>query len=200
MKKRLVLKIFVCIFVFFFALFSLGSLYTYLALTPIDISGESMSPNVLDREFGYLDHSKYAINNIKRGQIIGFHNDSDEDYFYIKRVIATPLETFYLRSSDGTIFINEEEIKQDYITNDKKNKTCSSSCYYADEKITLKENEYFVLGDNRDNSFDSAHGLGLVKKENIIGVLKVIMGVCKSETCSWNERDYRFITDWKYYL
>lgn len=198
MKKSLVLRIFICIFVFFFGLFSIGSLYTYLALTPIVVSGESMSPNLKDYEFGYLDHTDYALDHIKRNQIIAFYTD-DENYYYIKRVIATPFETFYLNSLDGSIFINEEEIDQDYISLQTRNKTCSSSCYYSDEKITLKEDEYFVLGDNRNNSFDSAHGLGLIKKENIVGVLKVITGTCSSKECSWNERNYKFVTNWKYY-
>lgn len=198
-KRNRIKKILLITVLLLFALCSVGALYTYLFLTPIVISGESMYPTLQDNEFGYVDHQYFSKKNLKRNQIIAFFVSGNEDYFYIKRVVGLPNETFHLNSVDGNIFINGEKISQEYIPESIKQKTCSSECVFADQDIVLKENQYFVLGDNRENSHDSAHGLGLVEEENILGVLKVILGNCSSKTCNFGERNYRFISDWKFY-
>ena len=95
-----------------------------------------------------------------------FPYGDDEDTFYIKRIIGMPGETVYI-DEEGTIYINDEPLEGDkygreVIAEDKRG--------IASEEITLGEDEYFVLGDNRNNSRDSrVSDVGNIHKKDIIG-------------------------------
>lgn len=83
-----------------------------------------------------------------------------EDDYYIKRIIGLPGETVEIR--DGEIYINGENLKEDY------GSTPTDYAGIAEEPVVLGEDEYFVLGDNRAGSKDS-RDIGPVKRENIDG-------------------------------
>lgn len=123
--------------------------------TPIRVNGRSMFPTLDGGEFMLL--TKYNKNDLNRNDIIIVTIDRKEGKEdLIKRIVALPGET--ISCKDGIVYINSKKIDEKYgqgVTNDF-------------EKIKLGKNEYFVLGDNRVDSFDSSE-FGPVKKENIKG-------------------------------
>lgn len=208
-KKRFLMYLFNVFLILIILLCSL-SLFVNVNYSSMVVIGRSMYPTLKEGEFGYANKTSSRLKNIKRGEIILFHPNNDMNSIYIKRVIALPNDTFYLDSKTGDITINGELYDQSFISEEIKKQTClGRKYYYADEEVTLKEKEYFVLGDNRPVSLDSAHGIGFAMQENIIGVLEVVLASCdlsnssnggaSLDVCSINKRHYYNITDWEYF-
>ncbi len=116
---------------------------------PFIVSGESMDPTYKNGEYLVIDEMSYNFNDPERGEIIVFRYPEDPSKFFIKRIIGLPGETVEISYSDITITDADGE-KQ----------TLSES--YLDEEfnyntleVTLTDNEYFVMGDNRPSSLDS---------------------------------------------
>jgi len=128
------------------------------------IPSESMVPTLQVNDRLIVEKIGYHFHNPERGDIIVFwppdqlrqQNPSIKDAF-IKRVIGLPGETVEVRN--GTVYINNQPIKENY--------TAAPPDYQWGPK-TIPDNQYLVLGDNRNNSFDS-HFWGNVPRQNIIG-------------------------------
>ncbi len=105
------------------------------------------------------------LSSPKRGDIIAFRTSEDKKAsIHIKRVIALPGETVQIK--DGQILINGE------VYNEKDEFPAITNAGLASEPITVGKGQYFVLGDNRNNSEDSRHnGMGLVDSDRIVGKL-----------------------------
>lgn len=128
---------------------------TYL-VTPIKVQGQSMSPTLTGKEFMIL--KKYD-KTIERFDIVVVNTDHDD---IIKRVIALPGET--IACENGNIYVNGRKLEDNYgsgVTSDFK-------------KVTLKDNEYYVLGDNREDSLDSRY-FGPFTKDKIKGTTNLIL-------------------------
>ena len=112
-----------------------------------------------------MDSAWYRLSSPKRGDIIAFRTSEDKKAsIHIKRVIALPGETVQIK--DGQILINGE------VYNEKDEFPAITNAGLASEPITVGKGQYFVLGDNRNNSEDSRHnGMGLVDSDRIVGKL-----------------------------
>lgn len=126
-----------------------------------------MYPNFTDREYILANIIGLNFSTPNRGDVVVFHPPVAEpgrDY-YIKRVIAVPGDTIMLQNGD--VYINGEKIDQSsFLPSDVK--TYPGSFLHEGQSVTLQDDEYIVMGDNRSNSSDSREW-GVIKKENIVG-------------------------------
>ena len=121
-------------------------------VAPIRVNGRSMNNTLKDGDIMILDIIGYRTSKLKRFNIIVI--DNGEDYI-IKRVIGLPNEE--IEYKDNKLYINGKLVKDKY----GQGKT-------EDFKIKLKKDEYFVLGDNREDSLDSRY-YGPFNKKKILG-------------------------------
>lgn len=125
------------------------------------VDGRSMENTLNDKDNLIVDKISYRFKEPKRFDVIVFPYQKRN--YFIKRIIGLPGETVYI-DEDGNIFINDLLLKENY------GKEVIREPGIASRPIVLGEDEYFVLGDNRNDSFDSRfYEVGNVKKENIIG-------------------------------
>ena len=129
------------------------------------VSGASMEATLSDGDNLIVDKITYRFRDPQRFDIIVFPFQYDESTYYIKRIIGLPGETVKI-GEDGTIYINGEVLKESYGREVIK----AENIGLAAEPITLGEDEYFVLGDNRNNSSDSRTQIvGNIHRDDIIG-------------------------------
>lgn len=127
------------------------------------VQGESMEPTLQNGDNLIVDKISYEFRDPKRFDIIVFPFQYKEDTNYIKRIIGLPGETVQI-DLEGNIYINGEVLVESY------GKEVIKDPGNAITAITIGEGEYFVLGDNRNNSTDSRKSaVGLIKREDIIG-------------------------------
>lgn len=127
------------------------------------VSGSSMESTLSDGDNLIVDKVSYRFGEPKRFDIIIFPYQYTKDTFYIKRIVGLPGETVQI-DNEGGIWINGVHIEDPY----EREKMLDPGT--AIEPVTLGTNEYFVLGDNRNNSQDSRFpGVGLIKRDDIIG-------------------------------
>ncbi|MCH4034338.1 MAG: signal peptidase I [Lachnospiraceae bacterium] len=128
-----------------------------------DVNGTSMVPTLEDGDQLICDKISYRFHDPERFDIIIFPYKYQKNTYFIKRVIGLPGETVRI-DYDGSIYINGEILDEKY--------GLEKMTYpgIAEQEITLGDDEYFVLGDNRNVSEDSRYpDVGLIKREDIIG-------------------------------
>ena len=132
--------------------------------------GGSMETTLSENDKLIVDKLTYRFNEPKRFDIVVFPYRYEKDTYYIKRIIGLPGETVFI-DEEGNIFIDEELLQEDY------GKETILDAGRAYEPITLGEDEYFVMGDNRNNSQDSRDpAVGNISGEDIIGRAWVRIG------------------------
>lgn len=122
-----------------------------------------MEPNFHNGQYVLVDKLSYRFRDIKRGEVVVFHPPAKPSINYIKRIIALPGDQIEIRS--GEIFVNGAKLDEPYISD---GQTLVRHSEAANLKQKLGEDEYFVLGDNRDHSSDSRE-IGTIPQANIIG-------------------------------
>jgi len=128
------------------------------------VDGRSMMNTLHDEESLLVEKVTYHFKNPDSFDIITFYPQGrDHEEYYIKRVIGLPGETVQI--TGNTIYIDGEVLKESY------GREPMESGGIAEEPIKLGEDEFFVLGDNRNESIDSRDGddVGVVNKKNIDG-------------------------------
>lgn len=140
---------------------------TYCVVTFIgqrtEVIGSSMEPTLSDGDNLIVDKMTYHFREPKRFEIVVFPYQYVKDTYYIKRIIGLPGETVYI-DGQGRIYIDGEILKETY------GKETISDAGLASEEIVLGDDEYFVMGDNRNDSADSRFiSVGNIKRENIVG-------------------------------
>lgn len=126
---------------------------------PFLVSGASMEPNFQDGNYLIIDEITYRFREPARGEAVVFRYPRDRSTFFIKRVIGLPGETVTVRGGRIAVFKNGEEVFSEDSTNGSAN-------------IVLKDGEFFVIGDNRYNSFDSRNW-GPVTRKDIVGIARL---------------------------
>lgn len=140
---------------------------TYLVITFVgqrtEVSGESMETTLSNGDNLIVDKLSYRFRDPKRYDIIVFPFQYAEDTYYIKRIIGLPGETVHI-DGEGTIYIDGEVLHESY------GREIIRNPGRASQDIVLGEDEYFVMGDNRNNSSDSRDPVvGNIKRKDIIG-------------------------------
>lgn len=133
-------------------------LFVYVFLVqPHRVQGVSMLPNFDSGELLLTEKVSYRFSNPERGNVIVFRAPIARKVDFIKRIVGLPRETVEIEN--GVILINGRQYSVNYQVFGKTE---------GNKTITLGENEYFVLGDNRSSSSDS-RSFGPIKKEAIRG-------------------------------
>jgi signal peptidase I len=131
----------------------------YFLAMQVPVTSSSMSPALSSGETVLSSSAVYSFTAPQRLDICAFRVNGR---VYVKRIIGLPGET--VRITDGRVYINDVELEGD-VTDQK-----AISPGLASDGITLGDDEYFVLGDNRNNSEDSRSiSIGTVKRSQIIG-------------------------------
>ena len=128
-------------------------------------NGGSMEPTLSDEDNLIVDKITYRFSDPERFDIIVFPFKYKEKTYYIKRIIGLPGETVQI-DQQGNIYIDGEILNENY----GKEVIQPDHIGLASQPITLGDDEYFVLGDNRNNSTDSrVSQVGNIKRDDIIG-------------------------------
>ena len=121
------------------------------------VDGESMEPGFHTDEYVLVDKVTYLFHAPERGDIIVFHYPLDTTRDFIKRVIGVPGDVVSTTSS--SVIVDGQTLHEPYI---------SVPFNFASDKWKLGSNQFFVMGDNRNNSLDS-RSWGLLDKSYIVG-------------------------------
>ena len=124
-----------------------------------------MYSTLKDRDVVLMEKGSIMFNNLNRGDIISFKQKASGNrmVFFIKRIIGVPGDTVEIK--DGKVYVNEDLITEDYLQKDLATLTPDGE----NLRVLLDEDQYFVLGDNRNNSVDSRfEEVGIVTKEQIV--------------------------------
>ena len=140
---------------------------TFLVVTYVGqrtkVIGSSMSPTLTDGDNLIVDKISYRFHDPERFDIVVFPFRYAEKTYYIKRIIGLPGETVFI-DEEGTIYIDGEVLDEHF------GKEVIQDPGRAYETITLGEDEYFVLGDNRNHSSDSrVASVGVLTRDMLIG-------------------------------
>lgn len=138
----------------------------FFVVRPVRVEGESMLPKLEDRDRIFVNQFIYPLREwmedrepIKRGDIVVLYFPNDPSKSYIKRVIGLPGEE--IRIEKGRVYINGVYYTEPYL----------DERYLSNETLTsvqVREHHYFVMGDHRNNSYDSRNW-GLVPEKYIYG-------------------------------
>lgn len=127
-----------------------------------EVSGSPMETTLSDKDQLIVDKMTYRFRDPKRYDIVVFPYQYQDNTYYIKRIIGLPGETVQILS--GMVYIDGMRLDEHYGNEIMENPGI------AEEPLTLGEDEYFVLGDNRNNSSDSrASDVGLIHRKDLIG-------------------------------
>lgn len=128
-----------------------------------EVIGPSMQPTLYSKDNLMVEKVSYRFGEPKRFDVIVFPFKYAEKTYYIKRIIGLPGETVQI-DNDGVIYINGEVLNENY------GKETINNPGIASEPIHLGLNEYFVLGDNRNDSSDSRDpSVGNIYRKDIVG-------------------------------
>lgn len=133
-------------------------------IQPFYVQGASMEPNFFDHEYLIIDEISYRFREPERGEVIVFHYPNDPSQYFIKRVIGLPGETVEI--ADGEVKVYNDEFPNGKILDE--TVYLDQDFTAASQTVTLKSDEYYLLGDNRSSSLDSRF-FGPVNESQIVG-------------------------------
>ena len=136
---------------------------THYGLETMTVSGEYMSPTLKDGDSILINKMSYRMHRIHRNDVIVVQeNGSEHSFFTLNRVIGLPGETVLIQ--DGQVYIDGKPLKE------KLEFPLMENGGMALDPVTLEEDEYFVLGDNRNECEDSRNAsVGNINKKDVVG-------------------------------
>lgn len=145
----------VAVFLAFVIIFSVGM--------RTSVIGDSMEPALYNGQEILMNRIIYRLSTPKRGDVIVFlPNGNQNSHFYVKRVVGLPGEAVQIR--DGRVYIDGLLLNEDDLLDE------MADPGIAQNELLLGQDEFFVLGDNRNSSEDSRSGnIGAVRKDTIVG-------------------------------
>ncbi len=135
----------------------------YFLIQPFNVKGASMEPNFYNDEYLIIDELSYRFREPERGEIVVFRYPNDPSQFFIKRVLGLPGETVEI--TDGKMVLYNEAhpngavLEEPYLFGEMTE---------GKKKTVLGADEYWLMGDNRDESLDS-RSFGPVKRSLVVG-------------------------------
>ncbi len=138
---------------------------------PIRVDGESMMDTLHDKEVMFVTKPEYIFGQPQRGDVVICRYPGRTENF-VKRLIAVPGDTISIKNN--VVYVNGEAVDEPYLTSSRNDDG------YSMDEMTLAEDQYFVMGDNRDNSHDSRNYYGWGKpatltRSQIIGHVRFVM-------------------------
>ena len=140
------------------------ALVRYYLFKPFYVKGASMEPNFYDHEYLIIDELSYRLHQPNRGEVVVFKYPNNQQEYFLKRLIGLPGERLKISENKVTVYndahpegllLNESYLPKEIVTEGEVN-------------ISLGKDQYFVMGDNRENSFDSRR-FGKVDASLIVG-------------------------------
>jgi len=131
----------------------------YFLIQPFYVKGASMEPNFHNLEYLIIDEITYRFDDPQRGDVVVLRNPDLQSQFFIKRVIGLPGETIEIK--DRSVYINDEKLDESQYLD-------VSVETFGKQKVQLGDDQYFVMGDNRNESKDS-RVIGPIEPDSIIG-------------------------------
>ncbi len=178
------------------ACYLIALLINKLVFFGVVVEGKSMDPTLQENEFGLSDKVFYKVFGIDRFDVIVFDYN---DELLVKRVIGLPNER--IAYHDNHLYVNDELVAEDFIDDSVRADTCTPMAiihnrdFCSSTGFVLGEDEYFVMGDNRADSFDSRYFTKMVTKEDIVSKGLIIYGTmkCESNVEECTQRDYKWL-------
>lgn len=140
------------------------ALIRYFLFKPFYVKGASMEPNFYEKEYLIIDELSYRFREPQRGEVVVFRYPENPREYFLKRIIGLPGETIKISSGKVLLYNNEHPegvvINETYLPKNLKTE--------GRRTIVLNDSQYFVLGDNRSNSYDSRR-FGPIDRDLIVG-------------------------------
>lgn len=138
---------------------------------PIRVDGDSMMDTLHDKEVMFVTKPEYIFGQPQRGDVVICHYPGRTENF-VKRLMAVPGDTISIKNN--VVYVNGEAVDEPYLT------PARNDDGFSMDEMTLGDDQYFVMGDNRDNSHDSRNYYGWGKpatltRSQIIGHVRFVM-------------------------
>jgi signal peptidase I len=137
---------------------------------PIRVDGESMTDTLQNGELMLVTKPEYILGTPSREDVIICRYPNRTEYF-VKRLVAIPGDTVEIKynkeTGKNTLYVNGQAVDEPFLTQSRNDKDNSMA------QLKLKNDEYFVLGDNRDNSNDSRY-VGTLHRSQIVGHVRFV--------------------------
>lgn len=131
-----------------------------------EIKGIAMTPSYKEGQIYRADEKIYKTQSPQRGEVVVFRSIKDPNTVFAKRIIGLPGESLEIKG--GKVYVNNKTLEEPYLEKDVY--TGAETFLPENKNVTIPDNEYFVMGDNRPHSSDSREW-GFLPKENLVAKL-----------------------------